>query len=100
MDLHRGMIPSGRSAMYSKSLLSTIKWHEFRLFGGISEWPERVYGRDHADQYQRRFTRSPLSESYESSSRNFANEATDLTSYTIRISEDGKQIDIVDESRR
>jgi len=46
--------------MYSKIILPIIKWHEFCFFGGISEWPERAYGSDFADHYQRRQTRSPL----------------------------------------
>jgi hypothetical protein len=74
--------------MYSKSLLQEIKWHEFRLYRGISEWPESVYGRDYAGQYQRRLTRSPLPLDDACRLANFTlDDGPD--SYVIKITEEG-----------
>ena len=46
--------------MFSKDILPLIMKHDFFLFGGTSEWPENVYGRDAANHYERRHIRRPL----------------------------------------
>lgn len=46
--------------MFSKDILPLIMNHDFFLFGGTSEWPECVYGRDSANYYERRHIRRPL----------------------------------------
>ena len=74
--------------MFSRSLLPIIRWHEFSLFSGVSEWPESVYGRDYSDQYQRRITRTPLINNDDISVFNSYKESGP-NSYIIRILEDG-----------
>lgn len=46
--------------MFSTDLLPLILEHDFFLFGGASEWPENVYGRDTSNHYERRYIRRPL----------------------------------------
>lgn len=71
--------------MFSRSMLATIKAHDFSLFGGITGWPENVYDRDFSGQYDRRGIRMPLN-----GSSDFMMCAEDFSSssYVLALSED------------
>ena len=72
--------------MFSRTMLSMIKAHDFSFFSGITGWPENVYDRDFSGQYDRRGIRMPLQGSADIQ---MCSEDFSSSSYVLAFSEEG-----------